>query len=129
MWIRNNNRPVSPYDIVELFGKSYMKVRTGETAANGDGCTTNITPLESRAETRQVQTEIPVPEITVNVQPEPAPSTSGLNRSSLDLVSPHAISPAPEIRRRISNRGIKAAVAKVITFLLYKNVSVKYKYE
>jgi uncharacterized protein YraI len=149
MWIRDNNRPLSPYDIVELFGKSYLKVQTGEIAANGfkvtglwplnknvfsdvdfiaaqqnaviDGCTTNIPPLESRSETGQVLVEIRAPQTTANLQPEPAPSTSGLNRSSLGLVSPHAISPVPEKRRKVSSRGRKAAVAAVITSSPYKN--------
>ncbi|CAG4958787.1 unnamed protein product [Colias eurytheme] len=31
MWIRNNNRILSPFDIMEL----YMKVQTGEIASNG----------------------------------------------------------------------------------------------
>lgn len=148
MWIRDNNRPLSPYNIVELFGKSYLKVQTGEIAANGfkvtglwplnknvfsdvdfiaaqqnaliDGCTTNIPPLESRSETGQVLVEIPAPQTTANLQPEPVPSTSELNRSSLGLVSPYVISPVPEKRRKVSSRGRKAAVAAVITSSPYK---------
>ncbi|KAK9871907.1 hypothetical protein WA026_015156 [Henosepilachna vigintioctopunctata] len=73
-----------------------------EQNAVRDGCSTNITLLKSRSETRQVQTEIPVPERTANVQLEPAPSTSGLNRSSLGLAFSHTINPATEIRRGVT---------------------------
>ncbi|OWR43925.1 hypothetical protein KGM_213136 [Danaus plexippus plexippus] len=61
-----------------------------------DGCTTNIPPLEARSETGQVLVEIPAPNTTANLQPKPVPSTAGLNRNSLGLVSQHAISAVPE---------------------------------
>lgn len=49
------------------------------------------------------------------------PSSSGLDRSSLGLVSPYDISPVPKKVRKTSNRGRKAAMASVITSSPYKN--------
>ncbi|VVC87108.1 unnamed protein product [Leptidea sinapis] len=91
-----------------------------------DGCTVNVTSMASghqpeipsMASLRTPDNCMPLTEAVTPTQDtniEPVPSTSGLSRSDLGLVSPYDISPVPNKKRKPSNRGRKASVAAVIT--------------
>ncbi|KAJ8875209.1 hypothetical protein PR048_023104 [Dryococelus australis] len=146
MWLRDNQRPVSTYDVMDLFGRAYVKCQTAENAINVFHCT-GLYPVDRNifqdsdfiAASREVQYRAEHQDGTVKIstsvlvapkheEPRVVSSTAsspqmperpGPSSISVCLLD---ISPVPTIRKRISTRGRKATSPAVITSSPYKQM-------
>ncbi|KAJ8867974.1 hypothetical protein PR048_031783 [Dryococelus australis] len=139
MWLRENQRPVSSYDVIDLFGSTYVNCQTTEIAINGFRCTglypvdRNIfqdsdfiaasQEVEYRTEHQGGTVEISASVLVASQHEEPRvvtsifalpqmveqPLPSSISVAPLDII------PVPTIRKRISTRGRKATSPAVIT--------------
>ncbi|XP_017473048.1 PREDICTED: uncharacterized protein LOC108364016 [Rhagoletis zephyria] len=145
-WAINNAKALTHFDIIELFGRSYMKTQTGEIAVKGFS-STGICPFNRNIfndhdflAAEEVEAPIDCMEGTVTsslptVQTselsqsehnsdvvEPIsfePSTSSGIRSS-SYIMPQEISPIPVRIKKTSNRGRKTGKAELISSSSYK---------
>lgn len=142
VWLRENNRPLTQYDITELFGRAYRKCQTGEIAAKGFNVGgifpfnrhifTDADYLAAKSEDREPESE---GDVSLNTSAsEPGPSTSfGTNKqpsnsliqnelegSSPKIITPSDIAPPIKNKRKLTNRGRKASKSAIITSSPYK---------
>lgn len=120
IFLRNNQRPVSHFDVCELFGKAYLKIQSAERAVKGFA-TTGICPtrrnifndddfltVEHQDQICNVPSQAPV-----IITPQ-AENGNG-NARELLTVSPEDITPIPNLKRKVGTRGRKPGRAKIIT--------------
>ncbi|XP_046681495.1 uncharacterized protein LOC124368264 [Homalodisca vitripennis] len=143
----HSDKPLSTYDMMELFGKAYLKVQTGEIAKNGFE-KTGIFPMnkniftdadylasvQESAKTCSPHTINPNEKVQAkssSIEPTPSlghphelviadPYNDLQPSTSKSSVSPYDITPVPSKKRKASNRGRKAVGACIITGTPYK---------
>nr|CAH7741865.1 unnamed protein product [Callosobruchus chinensis] len=112
--LRSNQRPVTHFDLADLFGRAYLKVQTGERAVKGFAVT-GLYPVRRDVFTEDYYLAANQSE-TGQEGAQSQDDEQGLaSCESNNLVLPERIIKIPNLEKKLSNGGRKPGKARIIT--------------